>query len=137
MRRCWRLVSRFSEMLPPPGRAAAAGRAAGVEQLPADRRRPGVAERLAALPRITVLDLDPATALRVVRQPPGRVRRAHGHGCRSSGSRASSVPVLQSLEKVQVREVRGPVEGLKGLKLSIMSQSCVRVRAGAYVSPLM
>ena len=63
--------------------------------------------------------------------------RTHGHGYVAAAVvllRASSVPALQSLEKVQVRAVRGPVKGLKGLKLSIMSQSCVRVRAGAYVS---
>jgi hypothetical protein len=43
----------------------------------------------------------------------------------------SSVPSARSLEKVQVKRAGGSVKGLKGLTFAIMSQSCVRVRAGA------
>lgn len=45
----------------------------------------------------------------------------------------SSDPAIQSLVNVQVTRVNVSDQGPKGLWLGIMSQSCVRVRAGASV----
>lgn len=88
------------------------------------------------------VDIDPAptgadvqnAAVGAGRVDQGRtVRDLTAVSCPVPALRSLSVPALQSLGKVQVKRIWGVVKGLKGLKFVIMSQSCVRVRAGASV----